>query len=73
MIEIWTPKYSTDEVLIGTHHVQDGFNDIMFTKAKHLSGQVFRIEGNTIKQYPKQKNGRGYVYVVPFSKLTRIK
>jgi hypothetical protein len=73
MIYIWEPKYSTNEVLIGAHKVLDGLNDICFTKSKALRGAVYAIQGSKIKSFPKQKNGNGYVYVVPFGELQCIK
>lgn len=72
MIEIWCPKYSTDEVLIGTHKVSDGENKIIFTKAPHLKGNVYTIQGDTIRSYRTQKNGKGSVYVVPMSELSLV-
>lgn len=68
-IEVWAPKYSTDSVLIGTHHVKDGLNTIVFTKANHLKGGVYSIDGKNARTYPKQPNGKGFVYVVPFIDL----
>jgi len=69
MIEIWQPKYSTNEVLIGTHHVTSGENEIIFTKAPHLQGKIYTCDGAVIRSFPTQPNGRGTVYVVPFEKL----
>ena len=69
MIEIWAPKYSTNEALIGSHHVHKGQNEIVFTKAKHLKGKVFVMDGEQIKNYPQQANGRGIVYRVPMGDL----
>ena len=68
-IEIWSPKYSTNEALIGTHHVKNGINEIIFTKAKHLEGKTFVMTGEKIRSYKKQPNGRGFVYCVPMKDL----
>jgi hypothetical protein len=57
-IEIWTPKYSTNSVLIAKYKV-GADNLIVFTKAKHLAGFEYRISGE--------------VYVVPFDSLERVK
>ena len=69
-IKIWAPKYSTNEVLVGTHHVSPGENLIVFTKAPHLEGKVYSIDGLKIRSYPKQPNGKGYVYRIPMTDLT---
>lgn len=69
-IEIWEPKYSTNEALIGSHHVVQGENEIVFTKANHLKGNVYVMEGKKITSYPKKPNGKGYVYRVPMADLT---
>jgi hypothetical protein len=68
-IKIWAPKYSTNEVLVGSHHVASGVNEIVFTKAPHLEGKVYLLDGQKIRSYPKQPNGKGYVYKVPMSDL----
>jgi len=69
-IKIWAPKYSTNEVLIGTQHVTSGENLIVFTKAPKLEGKVYSMDGLKIRSYPKQPNGAGYVYRVPMTDLT---
>ena len=71
-IEIWTPKYSTNSVLIAKYKV-GADNLIVFTKAKHLAGFEYRISGEEIKKSPTQKNGNSEVYVVPFDSLERVK
>lgn len=69
-IKIWAPKYSTDEVLIGSHHVAKGDNEVVFTRAPHLKGKVYTITGEKIRSFKKQINGRGYVYCVPMDELS---
>lgn len=69
-IKIWAPKYSTNEVLIGAHHVKTGVNEIIFTKAPHLEGKVYQITGDKIRTFKKQANGKGFVYCVPMTELT---
>lgn len=69
-IEIWEPKYSTNEALIGSHHIVQGENEIVFTKAKHLEGKVYVMDGKKIISYPKQPNGKGHVFCVPMADLT---
>lgn len=71
-IEIWSPKYSTNSVLIAKYKV--GANNlVVFTKANHLAGMEYSISGEEVKKYPLQKNGNTEVYVVPFDSLERIK
>lgn len=71
-IEIWSPKYSTNEVLIATHRVKDGDNKIVFTKAKELIGNVYSIDGAKIRSFKTQKNGKATVHCVPMSELTLL-
>ncbi len=70
LIKIWAPKYSTNEVLIGAHHVTTGINEIVFTRAPHLEGKVYQIEGEKVRSYLKKENGKGFVYCVPMAELT---
>lgn len=70
-IEIWSPKYSTDEVLIAVKKVKDK-NRIIFTQAKHLAGRVYLVSGQVIKKYPIQTNGTIPCYAVPMNKLELI-
>lgn len=71
-IEIWAPKYSTDEVLIQKAKVKE-HNRIIFTKAKHLAGKEFYISKDKIKQFPTQDNGGKPVYRVPMRELKLMK
>ncbi len=69
-IKIWAPKYSTNQVLIGAHHVAPGVNEIEFTRAPHLEGKIYQIDGQKIRTFTKQANGKGFVYCVPMTELT---
>ena len=69
-IKIWEPKYSTNEALIGSHHIVQGENEIVFTKAKALKDKVYVMDSKKIISYPKQSNGKGHVYCVPMADLT---
>lgn len=71
-IEVWAPRYSTGDALIGKHHVKD-FNRIIFTKAKSLAGKEFFISRQKIKKYPTQMNGKKAMYVVPMKDLKLMK
>ena len=71
MIEIWQPRYKDNRVLIAAHKVEDGVNEIIFTKAKHLEGVVFTIEGDEIRSCPLESNGKIDCYSVPLSRLKR--
>lgn len=72
MIEIWAPKYSTNEVLIATHAVRDGDNLLYFSKAPHLRGKIYKVDGALVRKCKKQKNGRGQVYCVPFESMLLV-
>lgn len=69
MIEIWKPRYKDSTVLIASYKIVPGENEIIFTKAKHLMGKVFSIQGSDIARYPLCYNGRIECYVVPLSAL----
>jgi len=70
-IEIWSPKYSTDEVLIDPKKVA-AHNLIIFTKAKHLEGKQFYLSGLTIRQSHLVSNGKIMCHAVPMDKLELI-
>ena len=70
-IEIWSPKYSNNTVLIAKHKVAQGENLIYFTEANHLPN-YYSMQGADIIKYPTQvnltKNGKKLVvYVVPLN------
>lgn len=69
MIEIWMPRYKDQVCLIATYKVHDGVNEIRFTKAKHLAGKVFEVDGEDVRRCPKDSNGRIDCYAVPMSML----
>lgn len=70
-IEIWSPKYSTDEVLIDPKKVAS-HNKIVFTKSNSLKDSQYYISGQLIKSYPLVSNGSIQVHAVPMSKLELI-
>lgn len=67
-IQIWSPKYSTDQVLIDPKKVT-AHNKIVFTKAKHLEGKEYYLSGQTIRQSSLVSNGKIDCYAVDMSKL----
>lgn len=69
-IEIWQPRYSTNSVLIAQYKVEP-CNYITFTKAKHLQGMTFYIDGDNVRSCPLVTNGRIKCYDVPFDLLQR--
>jgi hypothetical protein len=71
-IEIWQPRYSTKSVLVATHKIAIGVNYITFTKDKSLFGNIYKIDGNKARTYPKQPNGSIEVYEIPMSELELI-
>ena len=62
-IEIWAPRFSTQDVLIAPYHVQPGVNRIIFTKT--WKDKVLLMTGEQIKSYPMQSNGKIGCYAVP--------
>lgn len=69
MIEVWYPKYKTDECLVACYKICDGINRIKFTKAKHLAGKVFEIHSDVVRRCNIQSNGRIDVYAIPMRLL----
>ena len=72
VIDIWQPRYKDNMVLIATYKVKHGYNFIRFTQAKHLEGKIFRVHSSEIVNRQQQKNGRGFVYVVPMDALELV-
>lgn len=72
MIEIWTPRYHDNVVLIATYKVKNGENRIQFTKANHLKGMTFKAMGEDIRNCPIDTNGRIECFAVPMSMLERV-
>lgn len=72
MIEIWTPRYHDNTVLIATYRVKNGENQIRFTKANHLKDMVFKANGEDIRKCPVDTNGKIECYAVPMGMLERI-
>lgn len=69
MIEIWSPRYHDNVVLIAKYKVCNGQNMIRFTRAKHLLGKTFRVSGDEIRRCKVETNGRIPCYAVPMDKL----
>jgi len=69
--DIKSPKWSTDEVLIGTHKVFDKVEHYILQfsdeSAKKKYG-MFYLAGKDIRHSKTQPNGRGEVYVVKLNK-----
>jgi len=67
VIDIWQPRWKDRVVLIATYKVGT-HNLIRFSKAKSMEGDWY-LSGETIKQCPKDYNGKIECYAVPISKL----
>lgn len=73
MIEIWSPRYSTNSVLVAVYKVSKGENHVKFIKAKHLAGMVFKFDGAAVMQKcPIETNGKISCYAIPMDMLERI-
>ena len=70
-IEIWQPRYHDNKVLIAKYKTGVK-NEIVFTKAKHLTGMIFAISGEKLARYPIENNGSISCYAVPLDDLERI-
>lgn len=75
-LEIWTPRYHDDTVLINASHLDKKIPHykIIFTKAKHLMGAEYYLSYRTVtksrKEHHKAVNGKDILrYIVPMSKL----
>lgn len=69
-IVIWSPKYSTREILIAKHKVAR-HNEITFTKAKSLP-DTYYLSGETIRKYPITTNGKLPCYAVDMAELETL-
>jgi hypothetical protein len=67
-IEIWNPRYHDRMVLVAAYKVGDT-NDIVFTKAKHLKGKVFRLNREDFKDCKLTTNGTIQCYEVALDKV----
>ncbi len=73
MIEIWSPRYSTNSVLVAMYKVLPGENLVRFTKAKHLAGMTYKFDGNAVREKcPIETNGKIACYAIPMDMLERI-
>lgn len=70
VIEIWSPKFSTMEVLIKPFNVKDGMNKIIFTKT--WRDKVLLMEGEKIRSYPRISHGKSSVYAIPVADFKRM-
>lgn len=76
-LEIWQPRYSTNDCLILASKVKsdDQIYRIYFTKAPHLNGNRYHMKGHEIKslgKLEKLKSGKT-VYAVPMDVLEKFK
>jgi hypothetical protein len=70
-MEIWSPKYKDNTALLAVRKIKDK-NIVRFTKAKHLKGLEFYIDGATAKKYPIVSNGTINCYAVPMTELIQL-
>lgn len=68
-IEIWAPKWSTNEVLVACHKVGVN-NEIVFTKAPSMAG-VYKIKGADAEKCKKVSNGKLVCYAIPLDMLRK--
>ena len=67
-IEIWSPRWHDRKVLIAKYKVGVN-NEIVFTRAKNLSGITFTIRGADVERFPIETNGTIPCYAVDFDAL----
>ena len=67
IIKIWTPKFSTQEVLIKPWQVKPGMNKVVFTKCRY---GALLMDGDKIKSYPMIAHGKTGVLAVPIKDFT---
>lgn len=69
-VSIWQPRYKDNICLIAKYKVPDNDFEVVFTKATHLDGMIFEINGTWIKQNcTLDTNGKIPCYAVPMEKL----
>lgn len=69
VVEVWAPKYSTNQVLINVNKVSDKVDHylVKFTKAPVLKDWYY-FSLHDIKKSSTQKNGAGNMYAVSMDK-----
>ena len=65
---LWCPRYYDNSVLLSTRAVKKGKNYIAFSADPKLN-HLYSVTDEVIKKYPTQKNGKGSVYIIPFTEL----
>jgi hypothetical protein len=70
-IDIWSPRYNDSKVLIAKYKIGI-HNRIRFTKAKHLAGKEYYINGSEIVKHPLESNTKIACYAVPIDELQLI-
>ena len=75
-IEIWQPRYSTNDCLVLASKVKSDSNtySIYFSKAAHLAGNRYIMRGHEIKSLSKNESIKGkLVYAIPMDILETFK
>jgi hypothetical protein len=70
ILEIWEPRWKDRVVLIAKFKVGPK-TYIKFTRAKSLPG-LYEIDGEKVKTFPLESNGKIDCYAVPLNELTLI-
>jgi len=65
-IDIWEPRYHDSTVLVNPSKIADGANVVIFSKAKHLKESAYYMDGEQMKSYPKESNGKIMCHAIPF-------
>lgn len=68
LLEIWSPRYHDQRVLLAAHKVGE-HNKITFTKAPSMGTDPYYISGKNVKKFKKETNGAIAVYSVPLAEL----
>lgn len=66
-IEIWSPRFYDQKVLIKAFQLQPGMNRIVFTKSRAWANKELLMDADRIRSYPIEAHGRTGVYAVPLS------
>lgn len=72
IIQIWYPKYSTQDILIDPRKIREGKNYVEITKDSNYKDVYLEFDSDYIYKYPIGTNGKINVLYVPIREFTKI-
>lgn len=72
-IEVWEPRWHDRTVLVAAAKVRDGMNEIRITKSSAKFNGSYFMDGDRIRSYPLDTNGKLQCYAVNLDDLMEKK